>query len=660
MIRWVVAVIAGMLCACVVWIAAPVNLTILNNGLIADSFFPELAVAVMLVLLLIINPILKLISSKHLFIDERQMALIFAMLLLACTVPAQGLLRMLPYSLAKTTQNCSQNKLLAEIHQKMNLPPSLFPDKIEYGEDTPNSTYLLEELPKGESIPWKAWIPVLLSWGAFLTAVWAFMIGLAMIVYPQWRNNERLPFPLLTLEQELIGGITPERRIPSIFRDKLFWLGCGLVLFLYALNGISEFSGGKCPTFPLGWNLGRALSEEPWRNLNWSIKSVPKLYFAIIGISYFMPNRISFSIWVTVLIYGAYRMLGMTYAPPFDHAIIANHRHGSTFALGIIVLFLGRRHWLAVARSMFRKARTSEEGMNRAAGWIFTGGIIGMAAWLLWVGVEPAWTAALLFFGFLSTLVISRIVAETGLPFMRITAIQSHWIVLLLPAKLISAPALYMAGFLTMIFSMGSRVSPAAMATHAMGIDKKATPTYQKRTGLLLILLLMTGLVFSGAVHMKMSYNVSSSLDGQLLQNTAWGGSRMIASENQLLSWSRGAHRAVEAKDIRQVAGGAAIAAALLIACFTVPGWPLHPIGMLMVGHFYANTAWASILLGWLAKTLIIRYGGANIYRRMRTLFIGLILGEVFAAVIWALVPVFLVLSGADPTQMGHMQIVPG
>ncbi len=35
-----------------------------------------------------------------------------------------------------------------------------------------------------------------------------------------------------------------------------------------------------------------------------------------------------------------------------------------------------------------------------------------------------------------------------------------------------------------------------------------------------------------------------------------------------------------------------------------------------------------------------------------RPLFLGLILGEVFAVIIWSMVPVVLMLTGSDPAQM--------
>ena len=41
--------------------------------------------------------------------------------------------------------------------------------------------------------------------------------------------------------------------------------------------------------------------------------------------------------------------------------------------------------------------------------------------------------------------------------------------------------------------------------------------------------------------------------------------------------------------------------------------------------------------MGWLAKSSILRYGGATTYRRFRPFFLGLILGEFTTGIVWAL-----------------------
>jgi hypothetical protein len=56
--------------------------------------------------------------------------------------------------------------------------------------------------------------------------------------------------------------------------------------------------------------------------------------------------------------------------------------------------------------------------------------------------------------------------------------------------------------------------------------------------------------------------------------------------------------------------------------------WLPHPIGMIMLINPIMRVYWFPIFLGWLAKSLVTRYGSRDTYRHVRALFIGFIVGE--------------------------------
>jgi len=66
--------------------------------------------------------------------------------------------------------------------------------------------------------------------------------------------------------------------------------------------------------------------------------------------------------------------------------------------------------------------------------------------------------------------------------------------------------------------------------------------------------------------------------------------------------------------------------------------WPIHPIGYTMLSAWGAFKVWFSIFLGWLMKYSIVKYGGLRAYRQARPVFMGLVLGEMTCAGIWAIV----------------------
>jgi hypothetical protein len=62
-------------------------------------------------------------------------------------------------------------------------------------------------------------------------------------------------------------------------------------------------------------------------------------------------------------------------------------------------------------------------------------------------------------------------------------------------------------------------------------------------------------------------------------------------------------------------------------------------------GAFIGN-AWFSIFVGWIAKVLIVRFGGAQYFQRARPMFVGIIFGEALAAGIWLIINAIVVLNG--------------
>ena len=66
--------------------------------------------------------------------------------------------------------------------------------------------------------------------------------------------------------------------------------------------------------------------------------------------------------------------------------------------------------------------------------------------------------------------------------------------------------------------------------------------------------------------------------------------------------------------------------------------WPLHPIGYTMFSSWATFQLWFSIMLGWAVKYGVLKYGGLKVYRQIRPVFLGLVLGEVVCAGIWMII----------------------
>ena len=71
-----------------------------------------------------------------------------------------------------------------------------------------------------------------------------------------------------------------------------------------------------------------------------------------------------------------------------------------------------------------------------------------------------------------------------------------------------------------------------------------------------------------------------------------------------------------------------------------IPWWPLHPMGLMVMYSWYMRIYILDIFLVWLAKLLVLQFGGILLYRRVRPCCYGLIVGFVFAIGIAFLVDV--------------------
>jgi hypothetical protein len=56
--------------------------------------------------------------------------------------------------------------------------------------------------------------------------------------------------------------------------------------------------------------------------------------------------------------------------------------------------------------------------------------------------------------------------------------------------------------------------------------------------------------------------------------------------------------------------------------------WPLHPVGYLAANVWGSQWWWSPLFLGWLLKSLTIRYGGLRLYQRMIPAAIGVIVAD--------------------------------
>ncbi|PQV63891.1 hypothetical protein B1R32_10898 [Abditibacterium utsteinense] len=144
-------------------------------------------------------------------------------------------------------------------------------------------------------IPWAAWLVPLLVWTFFIFVLYVMMACLCVILRKQWTEREALSFPLLRLPMELTEGIDqPENGIiPGFFRNNLMWVGFGIAVFIQMLRGLHVYFP-DVPDFPLSIDTAQLFTEAPWNQIG---GAPTVLYPLFIGIAYLLTAEISFSLW---------------------------------------------------------------------------------------------------------------------------------------------------------------------------------------------------------------------------------------------------------------------------------------------------------------------------------------------------------------------------
>ena len=147
----------------------------------------------------------------------------------------------------------------------------------------------------GGQIPWGAWLVPLLVWGTAIAVMYVMMACLCVMIRKQWSEREALSFPLLRLPLELTEDVDrPQNHlIGSFFRNGLMWIGFGLAVFIEMLRGLNSYFP-DVPRFPLDIPTGPLFTEAPWNQIGGANIIIWPMF---VGIAYLLTAEISFSFW---------------------------------------------------------------------------------------------------------------------------------------------------------------------------------------------------------------------------------------------------------------------------------------------------------------------------------------------------------------------------
>jgi hypothetical protein len=628
--------------AAVVAVAAlsPYNDYALSNTSAVAGFLPLAAVVILFVLIVAINaPLHRWAPSRAL--SPAELAVILLMVLVACGLTNWGLMRffipqpVVPFHIGATDPAFWKSFLA------LDLPAWLFPvSSVHDGRSDPVATWFYFHVPRGEATPWRAWIRPLIAWGIFALAMLATLAAMARLVLDQWMDNERLPFPLVQVQAALIEPPRPGKALNDLFRSPWLWVGLGGVFFIHSLSALSTYQPRYFPKVSVGYNFTGIFADPPWFYLDEKVKRAA-VSFIVVGVTYFIRSRVAFSLWAIYLLVNAVQMQQHNEIAP---AAWADQHLGACIAFVLGIFWIGRHHWARIARG----------ASHRTSFFFALIGIVIMLAWLTVVGVRLHMSVMIIAFILAAHLVVCRVVAETGLPFYRTTILVSQ-AYSNLPLRWFTGRDIYFAGVFSLLGPVTSRDSLMNFTMHGLGVAREAgvddSPPQRRKIGGAIASAIVLAFVVSAAttLYCQYAYPTPTQLDAVPVRNF-FGADYAPRRDmvNPFNNFNQGQFTPRSHNPALHLGIGFGATALLEIGALWFANWPLLPVGIVACFGNPIGNAWFSILVGWLAKVLIVRFGGARLFDRARPMFIGLIFGEALAAGFWLIVNAIVVFGGGN------------
>lgn len=479
-----------------------------------------------------------------------------------------------------------------------------------------------------------AWVPPVLWWIGFTVVLVFVLICISVVFRPLWSDRERLTFPIVQLPLELTNPESP------LLRNPLMWIGFGIAAIIDLINGVNYICP-SVPAIPLYHDLGPHIHNDPWTGVGW----LPMTFNpSVVGLSFLMPLDLLFSCtffffyWKGMFVIS--KAMGVTegYGEGVSEAIFpyANEQmFGGFVAVALSSAIIGRQYfkqvwWRIVGRPS--EVDDSREGLSfRVA---FAGSVIGVALLIgfsIHAGMTPALAVAFFAIYFVLAIAVARVRAEFGSPVHDFHfAGPDRTLALLLGTVNIRQRDL---GMLQQYywFNRAYRGHTIASALEGLQMGERARSRSRMFTAAMLAAAAATAVVgFWAWLHYAYKLGAGS----------AWGyGASWFGSEayGRLDSWINNPRPPNFAAPVAMTIGFA-ISMMLAAARTRFVGWPLHPVAYALSASWSIHLVWMPMLIAWVLKFGVLRYGGLRLYRRALPLFFGLILGESIVGCSWPLI----------------------
>ena len=492
----------------------------------------------------------------------------------------------------------------------------------------------------------RGWAIPVLSWSAFIFAVFWTLFCATTLVRKQWVEEERLTFPLVLLPLEMSGvdtsGAQTGETVP-FWKNRWMWVGFLVAGLLESVNFLN-FLYPAIPAIPIkpldGANqISNFATSRPYTAMG---RLTLSFYPFAIGIGYLLSLDVSFSCWFLYLMgklsLVACSALGLSEgggSGPANRApFLREQGLGAFVGIAVFSAWMARRSLVQAWNEMKRPTGADkDEFMSYRTAFI--GGLVGivfLSGFLTLAGLPPQ--AALLFvFIYLAfAITLARIVSEAGAGW----AWAPNWSMTnfvgdtLGPNHLSPAQLTTLYGYTGWMSDMRDNPMPQSLLAMKMGQVGGVPPRAYLKP---LLWAAAFGVLAAFWAHLQIYYTYGA----------ATAKVRPALSGGSATNWARQAVSMMTSPTLQDVPGlwaaffGTLAAVGMSLLRQQLPWWPLHPLGYALATTNSMEYMWCPFFLAWLAKRITLRYGGIRAYRAALPFFLGLILGDYVVPALWGL-----------------------
>jgi len=504
---------------------------------------------------------------------------------------------------------------------------------------SPPDVTVVENYFLGEAaVPWAAWWPTLAAWSSFMVALFLCTLCVVVLFRQQWITHERLSFPLAQVPLELIreertakGGIG---RLPMV---AIFWIGLAITFTIAVINALGIFFPAV-PGIPL---MGKTLMQ--WQKIG-PLAGLGQIDLwldpTMIAIAFLIPKELSFSCWFFWMVRLALTVMAISagHTPQlpedwYESGFPAPYYQGggAVVALGAWVLWTSRRHLARAFRLAFTgKSDASDPGEPITYRWAMLGILVSfayMTYFCMVIGTRLLVGAIMA--GLIVALYVmwARLRADTGLGFLPFPLGVED--MMMVPGgsaafrfresvALIGLRWTYFPGFgESFEVVTGNSLEAFKIADSAR---LRARPLFVGMVGCFVFSLAVGLYVLLTGMYHYGFYDINASSSGWLHSQMRGVGGRIYEMVTNPTKF--------DLNGLLAMTSGGAVAVGLGLLRLRFWWWPLHPFGYLAANCWGMHWYWMAFFTGWVWKSLTVRYGGLQLYRRMVPLAIGLIIGD--------------------------------